>query len=178
VGSMSCNLLDETLIVFAALQLRERRQLDASTTDLMLLGLALGTACGIALTDRLLARVSPLRLLGYSCVTCLVSYLAWLQLSAAWASALALFIAGVAIGPQFPLAQAQCYRRSRDEPVLVNVIESWLEPIHVLLPWLLGLVAERFGLTWALVLLLLQPLSLLLCIWLASEPTRCEPHPR
>jgi len=104
-------------------------------------------------------------------VLCCAAYAVWLQVTAIWASALALFVAGVAIGPQFPLAQAQCYRRSRAEPVLVSVVEGWLEPIHVLLPWLLGLAAERLGLSWALGLLLLQPLGLLACCVLAgSEP--------
>lgn len=174
VGSMLCNLLDETLIVFAALHLREHRQLDASTTDGLLFALALGSALGIAAADRLVARVRPLRLLAASCVVCCVAYLAWLQVTLVWANALALFIAGVAIGPQFPLAQAQCYRRSRAEPVLVSVVEGWLEPIHVLLPWLLGLLAERLGLGWALALLLLQPVGLLACCALA----RPEAPPR
>ena len=169
VATMLCNLLDETLIVFGALHLREHLQLDASTTDLLLLLLALGTALGIAASDWLLARAAPLQLLGVSCVTCCVAYLSWLQLTAVWASGLALLVAGVAIGPQFPLAQAQCYRRARAEPVLVGVIESWLEPIHVLLPWVLGVIAERLGLSWALGLLLLQPLGILACIALTAR---------
>ena len=169
VGTVLCNLLDETLIVFGALQLRERRGFDEATTDLLLFALALGSTLGIVAADRLVARRSPLRLLALSCATCVIAYTVWLQLEAAWASALALFIVGLAIGPQFPLAQAQCYRRARDEPVLVSVIEGWLEPIHVVMPWLLGLVAERLGLGWTLSLLLLQPLSLLLCCALARR---------
>jgi hypothetical protein len=44
----------------------------------------------------------------------------------------------------------------------VGVVESLLEPIHVALPWLIGLAAQHAGLGWALWLLLLQPLGLLM----------------
>lgn len=169
VGTMLCNLLDETLIVFGALHLREQRRFDGATTDLLLFLLAIGAAVGIALAERLVARWSPLRVLAVSCASCIAVFLLWLQLEAAWASGLALFVLGMSIGPQFPLAQAQCYRRAREQPVLVSVLEGWLEPIHVILPWLLGLIAEQHGLGVTLTVLLLQPLGLLACIALTRD---------
>ena len=164
VATVLCSLLDETLIVFGCLHLREQRHFDAATTDLLMFWLALGSALGIAAADRLVTGRSALRVLGLSCVLCIGVFVLWLPLRAAWASALALCVLGMTIGPQFPLAQAQCYRRAREAPVLVGVIEAWLEPLHVLTPWLLGLIAERHGLGVTLTVLLLQPLGLLICI--------------
>ena len=174
--TMLCNLLDETLTVFGALHLREQRHFDGATTDLLVFALALGSAVGIAAADRLVARFSPLAVLGVSCVTCVGVFVLWLQMQTAWASALALGVLGMTIGPQYPLAQAQCYRRAREEPVLVSVLEGWLDPIHVLMPWLLGVLAERHGLGVTLGVLLLQPLGLLACIAL-TRGTAAEDSP-
>jgi predicted MFS family arabinose efflux permease len=170
-ATMMCALLDEILLVFGALHLHERLGFTAETSDLLLFALAAGSALGIAATDRLVARFQPRHMLLVSCSVCIGAYLIWLQLVQPLASAAALFVVGAAIGPQFPLAQAQCYRCTRAEPLLVNVLESMLEPVHVALPWLIGLLAQHFGLGWALAALLLQPLCLLVA--LLRSPTPC-----
>lgn len=177
-ATMLCALLDEILLVFGSLQLHEQRGFDAATTDALLFLLALGSMVGIAITDRLVMRVSAAVVLAASCVACVAVYLAWLALPGVIANGACLFVLGATIGPQFPLAQAQCYRRARGEPVLVNVIESALEPLHAALPFLLGLLADRAGLWITLSVLLLQPLSLLTALIMIGSKRALPPPPR
>jgi predicted MFS family arabinose efflux permease len=169
LATMLCALLDEILLVFSSLHLHERRHFDAATTDVLLLMLAIGSMVGIAITDRLVTRASPRIVLSVSCLMCVAVYLVWLAQTGVLANGVCLFALGAAIGPQFPLAQAQCYRRARAEPVLVNVIESALEPLHAALPFLLGLLADRAGLAIALLMLLLQPLAILAALILSGS---------
>jgi predicted MFS family arabinose efflux permease len=169
ISLVGCALLDEILLVFAGLHLRERCHFDAATTDLLLFALALGSVLGIALTERFIAGVAPRRLLAMSCALCIAVYLLWLQVDDALASAACLFVIGAAVGPQFPLAQAQSYRCANKEPLLVNLLETLLEPLHASLPLLVGWIADRFGLGWALGILLAQP-ALLLCALLTRSP--------
>ena len=169
-ATMLCALLDEILLVFGSLHLHEQRGFDAATTDLLLFMLALGSMVGIAVTDRLVMRVSARVVLAVSCAACVAVYLAWLALEGVIANGVCLFVLGAAIGPQFPLAQAQCYRRARGEPVLVNVLESALEPLHAALPFVLGVLADRAGLWTTLLVLLLQPLSLLMALMMIGAP--------
>ncbi|MET0385705.1 MAG: MFS transporter [Polyangiales bacterium] len=163
-ATLSCALLDEILLVFGALDLHERRQLDTATTDLVLFALALGSVLGIAVTDRLLARWPARTLLAASCLLCIAAYTLFLQCDGAWAAGVCLFVSGIAIGPQYPIAKAQCYRAVREDPIVVGVVEGLFEPLHVVLPWLLGLCAEHYGLPATLALLLVQPVSLLLAL--------------
>lgn len=165
-ATVSCALLDEIFLVFGALYMHESRRFDPATTDVLLFVLALGTVVGIGVCDRVLVRFAPLRMLTVSCLLCVAAFLVWLQVDTPGWSAACLFIVGVAVGPQFPLAQAQCYRASREQPLLVNMLEGLCEPLHAALPLCVGWVAQRAGLTWALLALLAQPLSLLCASWL------------
>ena len=59
---------------------------------------------GIAITDRLVMRVSPRLVLAASCLLCVALYFAWLAQANVIANGACLFALGAAIGPQFPLA--------------------------------------------------------------------------
>ena len=169
-ATMLCDLLDEIFLVFGSLHLQEQRGFDRPAIDLLLSALAGGSVFGIAAADRWLTRLPPLRLLALTSSASIAALAIWLQLESPLATGIAAFVLGAAIGPQYPLAQAQCYRCVRSRPLLVSVLESLLQPVQVALPWVIGVLADRCGILWALVFLSLQPVCLLAATLFAPPP--------
>lgn len=169
-ATVLCDLLDEIFLVFGSLHLQEQRAFDRPTIDLILAALAAGSVFGIAAADRWLTRLPPRGLLASTSVACIATFVIWLQLESPLATGVAAFILGASIGPQYPLAQAQCYRCVRSRPLLVSVLESLLQPIQVALPWVVGVLADHGGIMWALAFLSLQPVCLLAATLLAPPP--------
>ena len=69
-----CGLLDEILVVFAALHLRDDLGLGPAARSAVLACFVAGAIVGLALVDRLLRRGDPLRLLAASAATCAVAF--------------------------------------------------------------------------------------------------------
>jgi MFS family permease len=155
-----CDLLDEIVVVFAALYLRD--ELGASPIEravVITAGVA-GAIAGVLLADRLLGRVRPLRLLGMTSVACAGSYLAWLFAPSVWLSTTLFFVVGMTAAPMYPIASAQAYAALPGRSGTVNAAGHLFSPLVMALPWLLGVVADHAGLQLALALLLAQPLGL------------------
>jgi MFS family permease len=159
-ASWTCGLMDELLVAFGALHLRDGLGADSETRSLILMAMMAGALLGLALLDRLLARFDPLKLLTTSCVGTTVSYLAWLSATDPVSSGFWIFSSGLFIGTLYPLAKAQAYRALPGRSGMLNAIAHVFTPLDLLMPIAMGLIADRFGLLPALALLLLQPLSL------------------
>lgn len=155
-----CDLLDEIVVVFATMYLRD--QLDAgSVARSVVIGAAVaGAIAGVLITDRLLARVAPLRLLLASSVACGLSYAAWLVVPDVWLSAFFFFVVGVTAAPMYPIASAQAYAALPGRSGTVNAAGHVFTPLVLAMPWVLGAIADHFGARAALALLLVQPLGL------------------
>jgi FSR family fosmidomycin resistance protein-like MFS transporter len=160
-ASALCDLLDEILVVFAALYLRDHLHAGPIERSLVLGACMVGGALGLVVTDRLLARVRPLRLLAASSAICAAVYLAWLAAPTVWLSALLMAAVGATAAPMYPIASAQAYAALPGRSGTVNAAGHVFTPLSLALPWLLGWIADHAGLTTAIGLLIVQPVGLM-----------------
>lgn len=159
-ASALCDLLDEILVVFAALYLRYHLHAGPIERSIVLGACMVGGALGLVVTDRLLARVAPLRLLAASSAICAAAYLAWLAAPTVWLSALLMAAVGATAAPMYPIASAQAYAALPGRSGTVNAAGHVFTPLSLALPWLLGWIADHAGLSTALALLIVQPVGL------------------
>ncbi len=159
-GSWLCSLMDELLVAFGALHMRESLGADSETRSVILMCLMLGSVVGLVALDRLLARFDPLELLIAACLGTAVSYVAWLTAGSAIASGIWMFATGLFSSALYPLAKAQAYRALPGRSGMLNAMAHIFTPLDIVTPLALGLVADRFGLPAALAVLLVQPIGL------------------
>ncbi|HLU68854.1 MAG TPA: MFS transporter [Kofleriaceae bacterium] len=171
-GAALCELLDEILVIFAALHLRDELGAGEAARALMIGGLVLGEAVGLALAERMLRRGPPLRLLALSGGACAVTYLAWLAAPTLWLSAILLVLVGLTAAPLYPITMAQAYAALPDRAGAVQAAGHLFTPLTMLLPWLLGWLADHHGTAAALLVLLAQPVGITI---LALAARRREP---
>lgn len=159
-ASALCDLLDEIVVVFAALYLRDHMQAGPIARSLVFAAFVGGGVIGLAVTERLLARMRPLRLLAASSVACAALFVAWLAAPALWLSALLMAAVGATSAPHYPIASAQAYAALPGRSGTVNAAGHVFTPFQLALPWLLGWIADHAGVTAALAILIVQPVGL------------------
>jgi len=157
-----CSLLDEVLVAFAALYLEGGLGAGAAGRGLVLACFVGGSVIGLLLSGRLLRRVAPVRLLRWAAAAGLVVFPAWIAAPDVFWSAVLLGLVGVCTAPLYPIAQAQAYRALPGRSGLVNAAAQAFLPLELALPFVIGWLADRFGLEVALSVLALQPLGLFL----------------
>lgn len=161
LGASLCSLLDETFVALAALRL-DAQGWTVGSQGAILAGLTGASLIGLFATERALAAgAEPLRLLRASALGCVVAFLTWWSSSEPWLSTPALWVLGACIGPLWPIATAQAYRALPGRSAVVELTGSLFTPLDVILPVFLGVLADRYGLSAALLALLVQPLGLL-----------------
>jgi predicted MFS family arabinose efflux permease len=161
-GSWLCSLMDEILVAFGALHMRDNLGADAETRSLILMCFMAGALVALPVLERLLARFEPLVLLRAAAVGTALAYVGWLLASDAVSSGVWMFATGVFSVCLYPLAKAQAYRALPGRSGMLNAIRHVFTPLDVAMPFVLGLVADAFGLVAALVVLLVQPIGLFL----------------
>lgn len=171
VGVMLCELLDEILVLFASLHLRDTLGAGPVARSVILGGFVGGAAVGLVVCDRLLAKVAPLRLLALSAGACTVLYVAWVAAPTIWLSAPLLVAVGFTAAPLHPLAQAQAYAALPGRSGAVAAAEHLFSPITMAVPWVLGWVADHYGTAAALILLVVQPIGLAVLALRAQRPS-------
>lgn len=159
-GATLCSLMDETLVAFCALWMRERFGSD-SALSLGVFSLMLGGIVGLVILHRLLERLSPGWLLLGSCVGAGLALVAWLLAGSPILAALALGVLGACAATHYPLAQAAAYRALPGASRSVAALGQLFGPLDLAIPVVLGLLADRYGLALALLGLLAQPLGLI-----------------
>ncbi len=155
-----CDLLDELLVVFAALHLRDHLHAGPIARSVVIGAGVVGGIAGVLLADRLLTKIAPLRLLLVSCLACTASYVAWLCAPTVWISALLFLLVGMTAAPMYPIASAQAYAALPGRSGTVNAAGHVFTPLSLAVPWVLGAVADYSSVVVALIILLLQPLGL------------------
>lgn len=170
-GMALCDLLDEILVVFASLHMRSVLGASAAWQNAAIGALVIGSALGLVVLDRLLARYSERRLLIATGIACGATFVAWLAAPTLWASVALALLVGAASAPLYPLAAAQAYARRPGRAGVVVVAGHVFAPFGLALPWLLGLVADHAGTAVALALLVVQPVGLVL-LTVATAPRR------
>lgn len=159
-GVALCDLLDEILVVFASLHVRSALGGGAGWQTAMLVALTVGSAIGVAVLDRLLLRYTERQLLIAIGLACAASYLGWLLAPTPWLSVALFAPVGATSACLYPLAAARAYARLPGRSGAVLAASQLFTPLGLMLPWLLGLLADGAG-TWvALAVLIVQPLGL------------------
>lgn len=156
----ACSFMDEILGVLVGLRVHERTGEVGAVAE-MLMAFTAGGIVGLGLLRALLRRLDTDRLLVGALIGCLFSYAAWLALPMSPAATAAMFASGLFASAHYPLAQARAYRALPHRPALVAATAQVFSGFDLVLPVALGMVADRFGLTAALLLLSLQPLGIL-----------------
>jgi MFS family permease len=159
-GIALCNLLDEILIVFASLHVRDDLGASAAWQSATVGAFVAGGAIGLVALDRLLTRHSEHRLMIATGIACAVAFVAWLAAPVVWLSAVLMVPVGATAAPLFPLASAQAYARCPGRSGVVVVAGHLFAPFALAVPWLLGAVADRAGTMAALAILVAQPIGL------------------
>jgi FSR family fosmidomycin resistance protein-like MFS transporter len=165
-GVWLCCLLDEIVIAFGALYVRDHLGAGLHVRGAILMLWMAGQLVGLVVVDRLLARVEPLRLLMRFGVCGAVAYVGWVFAPSIWLSGVSMAVAGLFCSALYPIAQAQAYRVLPDHSGTVNAVVHLFLPLTVALPVVLGFVADAFGLTAVLLLLAVQPIGL---FWIAAR---------
>jgi predicted MFS family arabinose efflux permease len=171
VAAQLCTLLDEIVVAFGALYLRDHLGAGVEERSWVLGAFMLGGAAGLLVTERLLRSIRPVPLLAGTAGLGAVVYLGWMAAPSIGVSALAMFAVGAMAATHYPLTKAQAFRALPESSGTVLAVSTLISPLGIAAPLLIGFVADGVGLTAALAVLALQPVGLLgMSIWaLASE---------
>lgn len=161
-GMALCNLLDEILIVFASLHVRDHLGATPAEQSAMVGAFLAGGAVGLVGLDRILTRhrLTEHRAMIAAGVACTAAFAAWLAAPTVWLSVVLMVPVGATAAPLYPLATAQAYARCPGRSSVVMVTSHLFAPFALALPWLLGWVADHAGTLAALALLAAQPIGL------------------
>jgi MFS family permease len=171
-GASLCDLLDEILVVFASLHLRDELGAGQTTRAALLGGFVVGAALGLVITDRLLRRMDPLRLLAMSGVACGARYLAWIVAPTLWLSAALLVAVGATAAPLYPITMAQAFAALPGRSGAVQAASHLFTPLSMSLPLLIGWTADRHGTGPALIALAAEPVGLAILALVATRAAR------
>jgi FSR family fosmidomycin resistance protein-like MFS transporter len=173
LAGILCAFLDEILVAFGSLYLDSALAAGPGARALVFTGGALGAIAGTAATERLLDRVPPRRALILCSAGCAVSFAGWLLAPNLALSTAAMAATGFFAAPMYPITKAEAYAAWPGRTGAVNAIAAVLTPVEAALPVAIGLVADRFGLTAAVALLLAQPFGLVLvALWVRPARSR------
>lgn len=160
-------MVDEIFLGFTGLLLHDRLHATVATTSLLLALEMIGGMAGLVAFERLLAR-SPehqhlgIRLLPWLALLTLAGIVLLLFAQTLWLAAIALIVIGFGATGWYPVAKSAAYGRLPGRPGLLLAITGLLNPPEMLLPAVVGLLADRFGLVVALGFLGLAPIGVLL----------------
>ena len=162
-GVALCDLLDEILVVFATIHIRDQ----------------LGGGIGLVVLERLLAKRSERAMLLACASACAIAFVAWILAPALWLSVALMGLVGMFAAPLYPLAAAQAYARRPDASGSVLAAQSLFTPLGLALPFVVGFIADRAGTYVALLVLIAQPLGLVALVMLggASRTSRDRADP-
>jgi len=169
-GMALCNLLDETLVVFASLHVRALGASAAGQSVTVGVFVA-GGAIGLVILDRLLRRISEHRLIVWAGGACAVAFAAWLAAPTVWLSTALIFVVGATAAPLYPLACARAYARRPGRAGVVMVASHLFAPFALALPWLLGAIADRAGVPAALAVMIAEPIGIVALALATRAPT-------
>lgn len=177
-GTALCHLLDEILIVFASIYVRDALGASPAAQSAMVGAFIAGGALGLIALDRLLARHDEHRLMIVAGVACAALFAGWLAAPSAWLAIVLMVPVGATAAPLYPLASALAYARCPERSSIVLVASHLFAPLTLALPYGLGWVADHAGVLAALALLAAQPVGLVaLAAMTSPRRTTAPPVP-
>lgn len=172
LGAELCSLLDEVFVAFGSLYLSTRYGASLAEIGVAMAAMMVGSVAGLVLLERRLAAGADAdRLLRRASAACAVMVVVWLSAPSVWWSTAALVLLGASIAPQWPLATARAHRELPGQAAMVSAVGGLFTPLGIVLPLLVGLLADRVGLSVALLVMLAQPLGLLVLAMQHREPS-------
>lgn len=175
-ASALCCLLDEILVAFGVLFLRDELGAGLEVQALAFLVAALGGVLGLFLSDRLLHRVDPLHVLIASSLATAVVFGLWLCVRTIPTSMILLGLLGLFCAPLYPICAARAYATRPGQTGVVAALDQLFTPLPLLAPLVVGFVADRFGIVIALATLLLQPVGVAIAALIASLREQGRSH--
>jgi fucose permease len=156
-------MLDEIFIVYATFYLRDIISVNTSIIGILLAIHMLGAFSGLFVLERtLLQRIAPERLLTWLALLAIASMVGFLTLRSPLWAGLTLFLFGLSIVGLYPIASAQAYKQFPGRSGTVRAVMSLGTPFEVVLPYITGFIASRFGIVASLCFLGTAPLLILL----------------
>lgn len=157
-----CTLLDEIFVAGVALYATDVLHVDLSAAALLVACEMTGGVVGLVLFERLGA---PPRALIPACAVSLLGLVGAVLAPGPWTAACALFVCGLGVGPQYPLALAAAHRARPGHPGQVEALQEAFIGVELAFPLVFGLIADQLGLGAALLFLGLQPLGISAIAW-------------
>lgn len=167
-------MVDEIFLGFTGLLLRDHLHATIATTSIILALGMVGGMAGLFALEWFLVRRSDLhqagvRLLPWLALLTLAGIVTLLLAPSLWLAGIGLFVIGLGATGWYPVAKAAAYDRLPGRAGLALAIIGLLMPLELILPALVGVLADHFGLIAALGFLGLAPVGVLL---LAPRPDR------
>jgi FSR family fosmidomycin resistance protein-like MFS transporter len=170
-----CDLLLDILTGFLGLYLVD---VVHATNEQAALGVAIRLGAGLAgdaVLVQVLERVAGLKVLRASVIAAALLYPAFLLVPGLWPKLALLACLTVATAPWYAVLQAQLYHSLPGQSGIVVSLSSAATLLGGAVPLTVGLLAERFGLSWALASLAVAPLCLLAGLWRRSSGNGKDP---
>ena len=166
-----CELLDELLVVLAAVHLREHLGAGVVARSIVIGALVFGGVAGVAMIGGLVARFRPARLCAASAAVCAVSFVAWLAAPWIWLSAILFALVGATSALLYPLTMAQSYAALPGRSGAVHAASRVLAPLSLGLPLVVAWIADHAGTYVALATIAVAPVTIaVLAISVAPAP--------
>lgn len=161
VALLLVELMDEILVVLSSLHLRDDLGAGVAWRTIVISAFVAGGAIGLVVLERLLARgVAVLRLLVGASIACAIVYVAWLAAPTPLTCALMMPLVGATAAPLYPLASAQAYAVHPGGSGALLAANHLFTPVALALPWVLGVIADHWGVPVALAVLVVEPIGL------------------
>lgn len=154
-------MLDEIFLTFAILYMRDVLHAGTSTIGLIVVFQMIAGFLSLLALDRLLERVSPVRLLVIASWLVLIGIVGLLAVHVLWFAALALVVIGLGSACLYPIVAAQAFNRNPGRPGAVRAIVQLGQTFDIVLPGIVGLIAGQFGLLASLGFLGIAPVLFL-----------------
>lgn len=156
-------MLDEVFIVYATFYLRDVISVNTGVIGILLAIHMIGGFVELFVLDRvLLQRMTPERLLTCLALLVIASMVGFLTLRSTLLAGVMLFFLGLGVAGLYPIATAQAYKQFPGRSGTVRAVMSLGAPFEVVLPYITGFVAGRFGVVASLCLLGTAPVLILL----------------
>jgi MFS family permease len=171
-GAALCTLLDELVVALAALRLRGELGATQAEATLCVSVFSMGVVVGAFGTERAVARWSWRPVLSASAGACGVVLVGVVATQSVLHMTLGLFVLGACAAAHYPLLLARAYEAAPGRAAIVNAMGEFFVVLDLLVPPLLGAIADRWGLAVAMSCLLVQPAGVLAVVAFALRTAR------
>ncbi len=160
LGLALCDLLDEILVVFATIHVRDALGGGPLAQSVVVATCMASGAIGLVALEKLLAKHDETTLLVWAGTACAIAFVAWVLAPTVWLSVALVVPVGATSTVLYPLVAAQAFARRPEQSGAVLAASHLFTPLGLALPFAIGAVADHAGTYVALALLVIQPVAL------------------